>query len=196
MIYILSLLLSIKPLQGTEVHKFKYVTEQAFDTSCGLAILSDLMTRFWNCKVCEYELIQRWLEWKSNNNKQQNATYSISFLDMQSLLNIYGFTSRAYKLQYEDLIQISTNYSPIIIHLSDQNGHFVLCLAAYEDFIIISDPAEGTYWLSRKAFNDRWKGYCILVTSKLAIRNNNNLEEVVCDVIERKNHLFSLPYKY
>ncbi len=86
---ILSLLLLLQNLTGFEAQHFSSVAEQGFDTSCGLSVLSDLMSRYWMYPLSKDTLINDWLSSIAEPHNQV-VTYTISFKDMQNLL------SRAY----------------------------------------------------------------------------------------------------
>jgi len=182
---ILSLLLLLQNLQSSETLRFSYVAEQGYDTSCGLSVLSDLVSRFWNCPVSEETFLNEWQslgQQKAEASASQTKTqkqYAISFKDMQELLALHGFTSKAFRFTYSQLIKAAATYVPIVIHFADQEGHFVLCLSAKDESLVIADPAEGVYWLSRKDFQARWQGYALLVQSSIHHKQVDALNVVV-----------------
>jgi predicted double-glycine peptidase len=144
-------------MQSAESLRFAQVAEQGYDTSCGLSVLAELLTRYWNYPISEEALLAEWSVLRQMSGQPQNPTstrnqenYSVSFKDMQDLLSHHGFTSKAFRFTYEQLVKASGSYAPLILHFADQEGHFVLCLYAEDDFLVIADPAEGVYWLSRR----------------------------------------------
>lgn len=193
---LLSFLLLLQNIQGLEELRFSSVAEQGFDTSCGLSILSDLLTRYWNYPVTEEALLTEWLTLRqaqtqpaADNKLQAEDTYAISFKDMQDLLFNHGFVAKAFRFTYAQLVKASGSYAPLILHFADQEGHFVLCLHAEDDFLVIADPAEGVYWLSRDDVLLRWQGYALLVQRPGQMKESQALRAAVEEVLERRNTL-------
>lgn len=167
---ILSLLLLVQTMQSAECLRFAQVAEQGYDTSCGLSVISELLTRYWNYPISEEALVAEWSALRQMGGQPQEPTstrnqenFSVSFKDMQDLLSHHGFASKAFRFTYEQLVKAAKTYAPMVLHFADQEGHFVLCLAAEEACLVIADPAEGVSWLSREDLLPRWQGYALLV---------------------------------
>jgi predicted double-glycine peptidase len=175
---ILSFLLLLQNVQSTETLQFAHVAEQGYDTSCGLSALSDLVSRYWNCPVSEETFLHEWLS-LGKQRAIDHEQYAISFKDMQDLLALHGFASKGFRFTYDQLIKAVTTYAPIVIHYADQEGHFVLCLSANDEFLVIADPAEGVYWLFRQDFQRRWQGYALLVQSSIHTKQVEALNTAV-----------------
>ena len=188
---ILSLLLLLQNLTGFEAQHFSSVAEQGFDTSCGLSVLSDLMSRYWMYPLSEDALINDWLSSIAEPHNQVD-TYTISFKDMQNLLTNHGFSSKAYRFTYDQLVKAAVSYAPLILHLSDQEGHFVLCLSAQDDVLVIADPAEGVYWISKADFLFHWQGYSLLVQHKVLQKQTKQLSELVQHTLDSRVTLQNL----
>jgi ABC-type bacteriocin/lantibiotic exporter with double-glycine peptidase domain len=193
---LLSFLLLLQNIQGLEELRFSSVAEQGYDTSCGLSILSDLLTRYWNYPVTEETLLTEWLSHRqaqtqpaADNKLQTEDTYTISFKDMQDLLTSHGFVSKAFRFTYTQLVKASSSYAPLILHFADQEGHFVLCLYAEDECMVIADPAEGVYWLSRDDVLHRWQGYALLVQQPSRMKESQALTAAVDEALERRNTL-------
>lgn len=182
---ILSFLLLVQNMQSAEALRFAQVAEQGYDTSCGLSILSDLLTRYWDYPVSEEILVTEWLSLQQT----QRENYTISFKNMQNLLAQHGFTSKAFRFTYEQLIKATKTYAPIILHFADQAGHFVLCLAADDASLVIADPAEGVYWLFRDDLLSRWQGYALLVQRSNQQKNTTTLTRIIQDTQEKRETL-------
>jgi ABC-type bacteriocin/lantibiotic exporter with double-glycine peptidase domain len=193
---LLSFLLLLQNIQGLEELRFSSVAEQGYDTSCGLSILSDLLTRYWNYPVTEEALLTEWLTLRqaqtqpaTDNKLHTEDIYAISFKDMQDLLSSHGFVSKAFRINYTQLVKATSSYAPLILHFADQEGHFVLCLHAEDDFLVIADPAEGVYWLSRDDVILRWQGYALLVQRPGQMKESQALRAAVEETLERRNTL-------
>ncbi len=186
---LLCMLLCLTSGVSMESQKFASIAEQGYDTSCGLSTLADLLHRYWNFPVSEQDLLNLWID------TQNTATedYAVSFADMIHILSYYGFYSKAFRFTYAELVKATVSYTPILVHFADQEGHFALCLAATDEYLVIADPAEGTYWLSREDFLDRWKGYSLLVTRKDIQKDTSILEQTTKEVQQRREALYALP---
>ncbi|MCA1950285.1 MAG: hypothetical protein LDL24_06920 [Treponema sp.] len=182
---ILSFLLLVQTMQSAEALRFAQVAEQGYDTSCGLSVLSDLLTRYWDYPVSEEVLVTEWISLQ----RTQGKNYTISFKDMQNLLAQHGFVSKAFRFTYEQLVKATKTYAPIILHFADQAGHFVLCLTAEDTYLVIADPAEGIYWLSRDDLLSRWQGYALLVQRSNQQKNATTLTGIVQDTLEKRETL-------
>lgn len=125
----------------------------------------------------------------TSDTGKNEEDYTISFKDMQTLLARHGFVSRGFRFSYDQLVKAARSYAPLILHFADQEGHFVLCLAAEEDLLVIADPAEGVYWLSRDALLSRWQGYALLVQHPTLLKNQTALERTVQEARLRKERL-------
>jgi predicted double-glycine peptidase len=188
---ILSLLLLVQHLEGFEAQHFSHVAEQRFDTSCGLLVLSDLMSRYWGYPLSVETLLAEWLSGISEPHEQEE-NYTISFKDMQNLLTNHGFSSKAFRFTYDQLVKAVNSYAPLILHFSEQEGHFVLCLSAQDDVLVIADPAEGVYWISKEDFLSRWQGYALLVHHKVFQKQTKLLSEVVQEPRDARTTLQNL----
>jgi len=196
---ILSLLLLVQTMQSAESLRFAQVAEQGYDTSCGLSVLAELLTRYWNYPISEEALLAEWSVLRQMSGQPQNPTstrnqenYSVSFKDMQDLLSHNGFSSKAFRFTYEQLVKASGSYAPLILHFADQEGHFVLCLYAEDDFLVIADPAEGVYWLSREDRLPRWQGYALLVQKTGQKKEKGTLDRIVQEAQEKRETLQKL----
>ncbi|MEW6564411.1 MAG: cysteine peptidase family C39 domain-containing protein [Spirochaetota bacterium] len=184
---ILSLVLLLQNIQSLETLRFSHVAEQGYDTSCGLSVLSELVSRYWNYPISEETFLREWISTvKEYTTKEQ---YSISFKDMRDLIAHHGFASKAFRFTYNQLIKAAATYAPIIIHFADQEGHFVLCLSATEDYLVIADPAEGVYWISREDFQKRWQGYALLVQLPGKTKQTETLTSIVQERAENRSVL-------
>jgi|UniRef100_A0A7C3IIF4 predicted double-glycine peptidase len=185
---ILSFLLLLQNVQSSETLRFAHVAEQGYDTSCGLSVLSDLVSRYWNCPISEETFLQEWLS-LGKQGATDHEQYAISFKDMQELLALHGFASKGFRFTYDQLLKAAATYTPIVIHFADQEGHFVLCLSANDEFLVIADPAEGVYWLSQQDFQRRWQGYALLVQSSTYTKQIARLNTAVAECAAHRTAL-------
>ncbi|MCA1951052.1 MAG: hypothetical protein LDL24_10805 [Treponema sp.] len=189
---ILSFLLLVQKMQSAESLRFAHVAEQGYDTSCGLTVLSDLLSRYWDYPVSEETLLTAWRSLKQRCEQAQGKNYAISFKDMQDLLAQEGFASKAFCFTYAQLVKAAQTYAPIVLHFADQAGHFVLCLTADDASLVIADPAEGVYWLSRDDLLSRWQGYALLVQRSDQQKNKATLHRILQDTQEKRETLTRL----
>ena len=196
---LLSFLLLLQNLNGSEALRFSHVAEQGYDTSCGLSVLSDLVSRYWDKPIPEETFLSEWLALHEQREESFTTTsddtdkdYSISFKDMQELLDLQGCTSKAFRFTYSQLVKAASTYAPLVLHFADREGHFVLCLSAEDEFLVIADPAEGVYWLSREDFLSRWQGYALLVQVQGHTKQQEVLNTILHETRAKRATLQSL----
>lgn len=167
-------------VQDREAIRFAYIAEQGWDTSCGIGALASLMSRYWGKSADEAALAIEFFP-----EKILSGDLTVSFADMAAILKAKGFGCAGYRMSFAQLGQALLNYAPILVHFDLPDGHFALALAQGPDWIIVSDPAEGTQFLNRKDFLSRWSGKALVAAIPGRKVNQAFLNEAVSDTLAR-----------
>lgn len=152
-------------IPNRESLRFAYIAEQGYDTSCGLTSLSCLIDKYWGLPTDELSLAKQFLA-----KKAATGNFTVSFTDMVAILSTKGFSSKAYKMTFEQLEKAVIKYAPVIIHYSKPIGHFALVLSIRDNMVLTSDPSEGTILRERMYFESRWSGNVLV-----AVRPNQKV---------------------
>lgn len=164
-------------LAGTldrESQRFAFIAEQGWDTSCGFGALACLMSRYWEKPADETSLALEFFP-----ERIASGDLTVSFADMATILKAKGFACAGYKMDYAQLGAALNAYAPVLVHFSFPDGHFALVLAQDGEWIIVSDPAEGTTVLIKDDFLSRWSGKALVAGIPFQKANQASLEEAV-----------------
>lgn len=151
------LLLLLASTLDRESLRFAYIAEQGWDNSCGFGALAYLMNRYWGKPADETSLVIEFFP-----ERIVSGDLTVSFADMSAILKAKGFACAGYRMDYAQLGAALKAYAPILVHFSFPDGHFALALAQDDDWIIVSDPAEGTLVLPKEDFLSRWSGKALV----------------------------------
>jgi uncharacterized protein len=154
----LALLGRITPLEDI---RFTSVFEQRHDYSCGIAAISSLASIYWGFETddaSEDELINL-----LPGLKEAGRGRDITMNDLVVILESLGFTAGGFELTYDQLRDASSMYGPLIIHLSDEDGHFVLFLGETGDCVVLADPSRGCLMVSKDEFLMSWSHVALAV---------------------------------
>lgn len=85
----------------------------------------------------------------------------LSAFAIQQILSRAGMNAVVLKLAKSELEDAVRQFSTIILHFNRPAGHYVQLRTAGGWGAIISDPAEGTVWISSRQLEQRWSGVAI-----------------------------------
>ena len=168
------MLLLLAGAMDRESQRFAFIAEQGWDSSCGFGALACLMCRYWGKPADETSLALEFFP-----ERIVSGDLTVSFADMSAILKAKGFACAGYRLDYAQLGAALKTYAPILIHFSLPDGHFALALAQDGEWIIVSDPAEGTTVFSKEDFLSRWSGKALVAAIPSQKANLALLEEAV-----------------
>jgi len=158
-------------VQDKESLRFQYCLEQGYDTSCGMTVAGTMLDRYWDIPVTELELIETVLR-----DKLDSGDYTVSLADMSTAFSAYGLSSKAYKLDWDGLIQvIGKGFAPLIVHYEFPEKHFALLLGFRDGRAITVDPARGMESLSREQFLARYSGVAMAAGGKQKAVNEKTI---------------------
>jgi predicted double-glycine peptidase len=177
-------LVSEESLRYTDVYK------QGFDTSCGISVTSTLLNTYWNIPLTEEGMYQEMI---INRMHDTDTNYIINFLTIGEFMREYQVQSRAYKMDWDTLVDtLSKGYAPIIIHYSQPRPHFTLLFHINTDFAYVADPARGFQLVHRSNFEDYYSGNAMLTASLSAQKNNELIQELTASETTRLDRLQDL----
>ena len=183
-LYILFLLLGITP---NEALKFNFINKQEFDTSCGFSAVSSILNVYYDIDVSEKMIISNYLTNILTNNLTN--IYTSSLLDLSSILTSYGIENKSFKMTFEQLNKALVKYSPVLVHMTKPQTHFLLVLDCYADNVIIADPARGLKLIQKNDFIDKWSGVVLLTASKERILNKVRLNKAVTRLKQKQRFM-------
>ncbi|MBT3272847.1 MAG: hypothetical protein HN368_06815 [Spirochaetales bacterium] len=142
-----------------ETLRFQWVYEQRYDYSCGAAALASLISIYWETEIHEEEL----LEILPNEDTPRADT---TLLDLSRMVESLGFEAAAFDVSFEALTAAIDVYGPVIVHLNQNDGHYVLVIDYRDGFLIIGDPsAGGTAWTAAR-FKRLWSRVALIIRHK------------------------------
>ena len=147
-------------LQSLEDIRFNSVIEQQHAFTCGIASVSSIASIYWGVEVTEGQLIE--ILFDSSESTQENRR-DITMYDLKKLLVSLGFSAEGFKLSYKQLKEARKQYGPLIIHLSEDDGHFALFLGEVSGFAVVGDPSRGCIALAVEEFLASWTHMAIAV---------------------------------
>jgi uncharacterized protein len=133
------------------------VTVQAWDLSCGAAVLTTLLVHQFGENITERDVAVGMMgraEYLDNPDIVR-AREGFSLLDMQRYVARLGYTGEGYgQLTFDELIARSPAIVPVARH---GYNHFVIVRGVSRDRVLIADPSFGTRTLRRDQFERIWK---------------------------------------
>lgn len=125
--------------------KYKDVTQQTYEESCGASSMSTLFNLY-GVKTDEKTLL-----------KDLKTTDMVNFLDLQKIALKNDFRAKGYKIDKEVFEQLTV---PVIARVirKENYPHFVVVKNLKGDFVLILDPNNGKFLMNKKEFYDSWIG--------------------------------------
>ena len=171
-------------LTDSETLRFTWSSEQGFDTSCGYSTLVAFMETWWGIEITEEQLIEEtFMQGKIDDD------FRVSFKTMAEILTQHGFSTKTFRMDFEQLLTATEKYAPLIIHLDGEMGHFAVLLGITDDTIILADPAQGTRFMKKNEFCKSWSGNVLLAVSKEDSLQKTKLAKATTDTLARKKML-------
>jgi len=125
--------------------RYKDVTKQSYEESCGASAISSLFNMY-GLETNETAMI-----------KDLNSTSMVNFLDLQKLAETNDFKAKGYKISKEIFEQLTI---PVIARLVRKKDypHFVVAQNVKGDFVLILDPNNGKFLVTKNEFYKSWIG--------------------------------------
>lgn len=148
----------------------RQVVKQNYDFSCGSAALSTVLTYFYQNPVSEQEILAN----------IQLKDVMMSFLNLQTAANHFGFQAKGLATNYDTLAQLKI---PAIVYLNHRRSdHFSVVRAIDKDNVYLADSIWGNRKLTRQQFESMWhtrndaklKGRVLLILPKNPLQQKSH----------------------
>ncbi len=151
-------------VESFKERKFRNVTAQQYDFSCGSAALSTLLTYHYDDQTSEADAYNRMYQ---VGDKEKISAEGFSLLDMKNYLSERGYQADGYRLGLDKLFDVGV---PVIALLNtDGYMHFVVVKGIGQDEILVGDSALGRKIYQRNDFLKKWNGIAFLIRNKASI---------------------------
>jgi predicted double-glycine peptidase len=145
LIFVVSVLNADFKVNSLSEIKYKDVTKQSFEESCGASAISSLFNMY-GLSTDEKQMI-----------KDLDSTDMVNFLDLQKISISNNFKAKGYKITKEIFEQLTIPVIARIVRKKDY-PHFVVAQNVKGDFILLLDPNNGKFLVSKKEFYSSWIG--------------------------------------
>ena len=177
------------PVKSYQELRYRFVKGQKSTSSCGTASLATLLSDFYGMEIEENKIIDLILpyleEEKEKLKKGEIPEGGVSMLDIKKVSEKLGIPAKGYKLPKKSFISLLERLkSPVIIHLSKPNEHFVLAIDSIGKQVIIGDPSWGIRLFSRKELSKKWEGLMLAFAV-----SNSHTEKASTVIRSLKNQL-------
>jgi predicted double-glycine peptidase len=167
--------------------RYSHMYKQEFDTSCGMATTTTLLSKYWGIPVVEADMYQEIIVEKEGNGEQD---YTINFVNMGEYMLKYGIQAQAFKMDWDELVNtLEKGFSPIIVNYQFPTAHFVLLLHIERDHAYVADPARGLEIIDQKTFVKWYSGNVLLTASRAQQKNEGYIQNVIQETRQRHNRL-------
>lgn len=144
-LFVVSILNADFQVKSLKEIKYKDVTAQSYEESCGASAISSLFNMY-GLDTNETAMI-----------KDLNSTDMVSFLDLQKLAINNQFQAKGYKITKEIFEQLTIPVIARIIRKEDY-PHFVVAQNIKGDFVLLLDPNNGKFLVTKNEFYNSWIG--------------------------------------
>lgn len=147
-----------KPVRTFRDLRYRNMTQQQYDFSCGSAALATLLRYGYGLPVTETELIRKMMV---GADPQQVVKNGFSMLDMKRYVESVGLRAHGFRIDSEALYRLQMP----VITLVDIKGyrHFVLVKGAEAGRVFVADPALGHRVVFERDFVKGWNGIVLAV---------------------------------
>lgn len=136
-----------------------HVQLQERDYSCGAASMTSIFNFYLNDPITEIEVIQGLLDLAKKKGTLEKIIKRRGFtlLDLKRFAESKGFKTSAFKLEYDDLVELG---EPALVPIIP-NGykHFVVFRGADDHFVYLADPSYGNLTQPIEDFKRDWYGF-------------------------------------
>lgn len=168
----------ISQVKSLESLKFTGVHEQGADRSCGLSVVSSILNLYLGHDTDENTLIRQFQALLQESEE-------LNLLQMMNIFSTYGYVSKTYRTDVENLIKAVDLYAPVIVHYEKPDLHFSFILYADDKCLVTADPVSGIEVQTVTAFQKRWSGIMLLIKMPKDKLNKNLLNDTVKRALEK-----------
>lgn len=132
--------------------KYKDLTRQQYDYSCGSAALTTLFNQYLGKQYDEIMVMDGLM--MTGDKERIIRERNFSFLDMKRLSNGLGFAAGGYKGSYKDIVELD---KPAIVPIEHAGfRHFVVVKTVIDGRVYVADPALGNISFTEARFREVW----------------------------------------
>lgn len=126
----------------------RYLVTQTGSSDCGPAALATLLRYYLDVPTDETEMMRL---------AKLDRNTGTSLLSLEEAATAKLCMADSFRMNFDLLRKQLDSYSaPVIVRLLLPQPHFMLLLAASEDYVYLADPASGNIVLPTKTFLKRW----------------------------------------
>ena len=136
-----------------------HVQLQERDYSCGAASLTSIFKYYLEYPITELDVIQGLLDLAKQKGTLEKIIQRRGFtlLDLKKFAESKGFTTSAFKLEFDDLVKLG---EPALVPIIPYGyKHFVVFRGADEKYVYLADPSFGNYTQTIEDFKKDWYGF-------------------------------------
>ncbi|GAA3951852.1 C39 family peptidase [Allohahella marinimesophila] len=139
-------------VEPAKVQKFRNITKQAYDYSCGSAALTTVLEHYLGRTFEERQIMEGLLHYGDADRIVERRGFSM--LDFKRLVTALGYPSGGFKAEMEDLRALD---HPAIVPI-EYGGfkHFVVVRAVRNGRVFIADPSLGNMTFTEELFKEHW----------------------------------------
>lgn len=150
-------------VQSLQERRWKNVTRQGSDISCGTAALDTILRYQFGEQVSENTLVRAILKQVASEDVKKRGGFSL--LDLKRVATSLGYRVQGYKLTLE---QLATFGTPAIIAITVRGyKHFVVFRGMLGDRVILADPAFGNTLMEASQFESIWQGVALVLSKNM-----------------------------
>lgn len=137
-------------------HRFRYITQQELDISCGAAAIASLMNRYSGMQIGELQILGLLAKVVDKADQEKVLTQGFSLLNVKQAVGQLGFELKAATVSRDQLVKFG---SPAMLQMKTISGlHFVVWHGYLNGYHWLSDPSRGEMWLSDKELAQEHSG--------------------------------------
>ena len=139
--------------------RHSHVQLQERDFSCGAASLTSIFNFYLDYPTKEVEVIQGLLALAKSTGTLEKIIQRRGFtlLDLKKYAEAQGFTTSAFKLEFDDLVELG---EPALVPIIPGGyKHFVVFRGADDKYVYLADPSFGNLTQTIEEFKRDWYGF-------------------------------------
>lgn len=139
-------------IEPAKEQKFRNITKQAYDYSCGSAALTTVLEHYLGRTFEERQIMEGLLHYGDAERIVERRGFSM--LDFKRLVTALGFPSGGFRAELDDLRELD---HPAIVPIRYGGfKHFVVVRAVKDGRVFIADPSLGNMTFTEVLFEEHW----------------------------------------